>query len=737
MRLKTLEISGFKSFAKKSLLDFDSQISSIVGPNGSGKSNIAESFRFVLGEQSIKSMRGKRGEDLIFNGTQTVSRQNRASVKVVFDNQDKTLPLDFDEVSLERIVHRDGVNEYFINNSSVRLRDVSELLASANIGASGHHIISQGETDRILNTTPKERRSMFEDALGLRVFQYKKVESQKKLIKTEENIAQVQSLRKEIAPHIRFLKKQVEKIEKAKELIEKLKVFYKEYLNREETYIKHHVRNVNALMVDPSEKLKVINEKLEKLRSQFEGSESQSGLENELSEITSKISNLNREAGQMEGEYNSLLRLQKEYSHKSSNVSSVALSQVKSFKKEIDSLIADADASFDTNFIKSILSKIKNTFTSFMSRVSEEDSDVKNTHDFEKEIKEVLVKKDSLEKSIKELVSEKESIISKIHEESEKSKGSEKEIYDLMTQKNDLETKINSLRSEKERLVRDEEEFKREIHEAGVLVGRDAIYYDEIELNEEEFLLEPRVVQLERRRELEKMKIRVEEFGSGNNSEVLKEYQEATERDEFLTKEILDLEQSSVSLKNLILELEDKINTQFKEGVQKINTEFQKLFEIMFGGGEAALKLVKKETGKKKQEIDLDIESSGEEMAEEPEQEEGIDIHVSLPRKKIKGLMMLSGGERALTSIALLFAMSAVNPPPFIILDETDAALDEANSKKYGDMIEKLAEHSQLIVITHNRETMSRAGVLYGVTMTQGVSQLLSIKFEEGERFAK
>jgi chromosome segregation protein len=108
-----------------------------------------------------------------------------------------------------------------------------------------------------------------------------------------------------------------------------------------------------------------------------------------------------------------------------------------------------------------------------------------------------------------------------------------------------------------------------------------------------------------------------------------------------------------------------------------------------------------------------------------------------LPRKKIKGLMMLSGGERALTSIALLFAMSAVNPPPFIILDETDAALDEANSRKYGDMIESLSAHSQLIVITHNRETMSRAGVLYGVTMQQGISQLLSIKFEDGVKFAK
>jgi chromosome segregation protein len=123
---------------------------------------------------------------------------------------------------------------------------------------------------------------------------------------------------------------------------------------------------------------------------------------------------------------------------------------------------------------------------------------------------------------------------------------------------------------------------------------------------------------------------------------------------------------------------------------------------------------------------------------EEEEEGAGIEIEVNLPRKKIKSLMMLSGGERALTSIALLFAMSQVKPPPFIILDETDAALDEANSKKYGDMIENLSKSSQLILITHNRETMSRAGVIYGVTMDRsGVSRMLSIAFGEAVQVAK
>jgi chromosome segregation protein len=157
------------------------------------------------------------------------------------------------------------------------------------------------------------------------------------------------------------------------------------------------------------------------------------------------------------------------------------------------------------------------------------------------------------------------------------------------------------------------------------------------------------------------------------------------------------------------------------------------------------LEVVKEKVKKRKDSLELDEDSESIRPSidditdvEEQKEETGIDISVSLPRKRIKGLDMLSGGERALTSIALLFAVSQVNPPPFIILDETDAALDEANSKKYGDMIESLSKVSQLILITHNRETMSRAGVIYGVTMGRdGVSRLLSIEFDEAVAVAK
>jgi chromosome segregation protein len=218
MLLKRLEVSGFKSFAKKTSFDFDTPVVAIVGPNGSGKSNVAESIRFVLGEQSMKSLRSKRGEDLIWNGSNAVPRAGRASASIVFDNASRFLNIDFDEVSVERTVHRDGINEYRLNGSVVRLKDIHELMAGANIGQSGHHIISQGEADKILSASVRDRREMLEDALGLKVYQYKKDESVRKLEKTDENLRQVEALRREIAPHLRFLKKQVEKLEKAEEM---------------------------------------------------------------------------------------------------------------------------------------------------------------------------------------------------------------------------------------------------------------------------------------------------------------------------------------------------------------------------------------------------------------------------------------------------------------------------------------------------------------------------------------
>jgi chromosome segregation protein len=756
MHLKSLELSGFKSFAKKSVLEFNSPISAIVGPNGSGKSNIAEAFRFVLGEQSIKSMRGKRGEDLIFNGASEGGRANRAVVKVVFDNAKRLLPIDFDEVSIERQVHRDGVNEYLINGSQVRLRDVIELLASAHIGASGHHIISQGEADKILNANLRDRRSMIEDALGLKIYQYKKEESERKLEKTEENIKQVESLRREIAPHIKFLKKQVEKIEKGLEMKQQLIALYKEYFKREDLYLKHERKHINDARVKPEAELASLTEELGRLKKVIDAGAADTSRSPELIEIEGKLSHARserdaatRELGKIEGEISYLKRSIEKRAEELNrdNSRTVYLREVEELYATVDHKLNEAEKA-EPGMLAGLFQHVRELISGFIARHKSQDALAK-TDDYEHELAVLGENKTSHERKLSDLKNEEHVLSGRynsIKTEIEKSKDqnveAERAILRIMSRQNELHSMLGSLSATEEKVSMEEQDMQRELHEAAMLVGREAVNYDHVVLDT---IGEERQAQLERRRTVERIKIRLEEAGIGGSEDVMKEHKEAEERDAFLARELEDLHSSSDSLTALIEELNQKLDTEFKEGVHKINVQFHTLFGLMFGGGAASLKVVREKIRRRKLSDDLqglgedEGDLSGEALAESDELgDEGLDIEVSLPRKKIKGLTMLSGGERALTSIALLFAISQVNPPPFIILDETDAALDEANSRKYGDMVENLSKHSQLIVITHNRETMSRAGILYGITMgSDGISKLLSIAFDEAVQVAK
>jgi chromosome segregation protein len=275
------------------------------------------------------------------------------------------------------------------------------------------------------------------------------------------------------------------------------------------------------------------------------------------------------------------------------------------------------------------------------------------------------------------------------------------------------------------------EELERERAEVLPLAGAAALSYTPLA----ELPLEERKVQEDRKRALDRLKIRIEEAG-GTGEEVRTEYNDTKSREEFLTRELADLASAAEGLEALIDDLDEELAKTFAEGLAQVNRSFTEYFALMFGGGGAKLILEEPDTADEDDEFS-DEEEAPEEREARPEKP-GLEVQVNLPKKRLQSLMQLSGGERALTSIALIFAMSQVNPPPFLILDETDAALDEANSRRYGDMIENLAKRSQLVVITHNRETMSRAGILYGVTMgNDGISKLLSVKFEEAAAVAK
>jgi chromosome segregation ATPase len=770
MYLKSLEISGFKSFAKKSNLSFASSITGIVGPNGSGKSNVAEAFKFVLGEQSIKSMRGKRGEDLIWNGgsdggpigtsggSAGAARANRASVKLTFDNSRRIFPsIDFDEVTVERAVNRDNSNEYLINGSQVRLKDVTELLFAAHIGATGHHIISQGEADRILTASIRERREMIEDALGLKIYQWKKAESQRKLERTEENMKQVESLRREIAPHIKFLKKQVEKIEKSREMRAELVTLCKEYFAIEDHHLRTEKARLERELAGPTKELEQLGHELEKAKSILTASKNKDekskdviDIENRLAAIRGEKDAIMREIGRIEGEINANRRaIEKEKEkQKRDEFKTVYL-------KDLEEVVEKGSVLKTAGELIALLREFikKHRTISDSTMIGEAEKEI-GALSAEKAAQDEKLK--ALSGSETKLIQEYEALRRKIEQEKDTNRDAEKDVFRIIARQNEVRGVVSALSSALAAIRNEEELFKRELGEAGMIAGREAVDFSrEGEAGAGNgpagHLDSSRTAQQERKHKIERIKIRLEDAGLGGSADVMKEYAETTERDAFLARELEDLEKAKQELFDLINELNARIDFEFKNGILKINAEFNSFFTLMFGGGKAELSVVKEAKRKKKTDAedlsdvlsgDPDMEGSigagGAEGGEGEAGPEGLEVNVSLPRKKVKGLMMLSGGERALTSIALLFAISQVNPPPFVILDETDAALDEANSRKYGDMIESLAKNSQLILITHNRETMSRAGVLYGVTMgSDGASKLLSIAFEDAVKVAK
>ena len=223
MQLKSLEIQGFKSFPDKTRLDFGQGLTVVVGPNGSGKSNISDAVRWVLGEQSTKSLRGSKMEDVIFSGTKNRRPQGLAQVTLTIDNAGRQLAVDSDEVSITRRLYRSGESEYRLNGASVRLRDIYEMLMDTGLGRDGYSIIGQGRIAEIVSARDKERREIFEEAAGISKFRYRKGEAEKRLAMAEDNLSRLTDILSELEGRVEPLRIQAEKAKTFLELSERKK----------------------------------------------------------------------------------------------------------------------------------------------------------------------------------------------------------------------------------------------------------------------------------------------------------------------------------------------------------------------------------------------------------------------------------------------------------------------------------------------------------------------------------
>lgn len=754
MYLKRLEINGFKSFAQKTSLEFLPEcdiasggkcgITAIVGPNGSGKSNVADAIRWAIGEQSSKALRGKKSEDVIFAGTDKKARLGSASVTLYFDNSDKRIPIEFAEVSITRRVFRSGESEYLINGSRVRLLDITDLLAKAGIGRDSYCVINQGMSDAVLSATPVERRTIFEDAAGVKQYQIEKERALRKLASTEENLGRVAALLVEIEPHLKSLKRQAEKASQGKELAGKLRA-------KQELLYGYLWKTFEA------ERGSVLSERDALEKQIFELDVEANTLSQEVKEASQKLENQAREdelaatLGTMQNDLNALLRdksvlegrLQLEAERQKEEevvrVIPVDLEYVRRSLEEIrianeallEALAKAKDAS-DIGTLREKALAIQDKLAHLYERAGEGSVEERKT------IALPAAELEASEKRVADIRRDLEKALERERLLTESIQNTEREIRESREANKTVRDQFFA----KEKAWREKEALlgaqKDRLNEIKVRLARVEVREEDLQkLIREELGVEPGTlsykgepVERERiEREIARLKVEVEHAGTIDPM-VQTEYEETSERFELLSRESEDLRQAMQSLRGVVSEMDAKIDAAFQRAFSEIKGKFNEYFRLIFGGGKAELNIVKLSRRGTARE-----DEEGEEESEEEEKVAvGIDIFACPPGKKITNLSMLSGGERSLTSLALLFAIIAYNPPPFAVLDEVEAALDEANSRRFGNMLRELAEHTQFVAITHNRETMAQANLLYGVTMgSDGVSQLLSMRLDQAQ----
>ncbi|MBU1038888.1 AAA family ATPase [Patescibacteria group bacterium] len=861
MFLQKVEIQGFKSFARKTVLEFNRQFTAIVGPNGSGKSNVADAIRWVLGEQSLKTLRGKKAEDVIFAGSDKKSRLGMAEVSLYLNNENGLVPIEFGELVITRRIFRDGQSEYLLNNSQVRLQDIQLLLARANIGQRTYSVIGQGMIDSILSSSPAERKEFFEDATGVKQYQLKRDQAINKLTATYVNLEQASLLLQEIEPRLRVLTRQVKRLEHREELTVSLRQQQKDYyryrywyLERSRLVIGKTCSEMEVALLSQQNLIKDLRAKLnakeksvtvssawQKLQSQQAELRVKIGQltkdlavaqaaeeighfkkgEGEIAWLKQRLAEVERELNEAEAKetdlQNDLLSKRRLLALKTKERTQVAvlfdaldkeekpdwlnkdleiwLAQATNLSSRFDQAVDLSAVAVLAEELKKVIKKIAIILERLKKPAGSSKADFTKTLEHHEglinELASLTAEIASLEKSVvslKEIANRlrdtkikvekslqvKPTKVSDVNQTNEIKKSLinlenqinqiEVNLAQFHTRQEAKEAELFNLQRELETATSQELILERKYHESKVEQARIETRLEDLEhelaqettvelvreIKEvgEVKLIDEGIVALE----LQKLKRQLELTG-GIEPEVVTEYQQTKTRFDFLTSQTGDLEQAAKSLESIIQDLDKTIEKKFTVDFNRINDKFTEYFKVLFSGGRAQLNLQKNEpvteqtTGESV--LSDQVDSTNQEPVG-PKQKfllnekiraslfSGVDIQATPPGKKLSSITALSGGEKALTSIALISAIISCNPSPFVVLDEVDAALDESNSERFAAILEKLNKQTQFITITHNRATMRQADILYGVTMDEdGVSKLLSVKLEEAKQIAE
>ena len=706
--LRAVKIRGFKSFPDPVEVRLEPGVAVVVGPNGSGKSNIADAIVWAAGSLSPGELRAEKPDDVLYAGSKERPAADWCEVELLFDNEDGDGPLDVAELSVQRRAHRDGDGEYLVNRARVRRADIVELLADIGLAGERHSIISQGRVEEILVSKPEERRALVEEAAGLGKFKRRRHRAELKLARVQVQVERARDLEDEVRKRLRPLALQASAAERAEKLGVEIDGLKARLAAAELEMIDRRLAEVDERLTEAGHERRRRDERLEGVlaerRAAEEGLAEAAGRHEQataaLYRLRSAIERLELRRERAEETAAAMLadadrprfpspRRPPSYERALAAAAAWAPEPIelrgavarleRAHAERRDALVALSGG-------ESWFAASSETVAPEPERPSREDL-LRRLAELVERTAAVLQhagdRASRLETPLRARVDAGGSRAGELGEELRRLGGLEAELRRAAS---DAAERLSAVGIERARLETEREEVLRRLPE-----DAEAEALTEEEADE----LRAQLARLERRREA---------LGQVNPL-AAEEHAREKARLEELAVQREDLERSLGELEALRDELAETVERRFEETLTEVERHFEEVAATLFPGGRGRIVRVADDEGG----------------------EPGIEIELQPAGKRVTRLSLLSGGEKALGAISFLFALFLARPCPFYLLDEVEAALDDANIGRFTDLLRRFSDRAQFIVVTHQKRTIEAADILYGVTMgVDGISQVVS-----------
>ncbi len=763
MYLRSITMKGFKSFPERVSLDFSPGVSVIVGPNGSGKSNITDAVLWALGEQSPGAIRGASMQDVISAGGKGIGQRRAAEVEVVIDNSDGRAATEFSEIAVQRTLDRSGDGVYRLNGARCRLADVTDVLSDTNLGREMHSVISQGRVETIVHSKPRERRLLVEEAAGLGKHRKRRRRAELKLRAAADNLDRALDVEREARARLRPLKRQAQAAELGAR-IERQELELRARLVSEELRFgadravaaEKSAAKARATRAKLEERLAEVSKRRRDAEERFAARDRErtqawgllTKLRGEQERVAVRVASLSGRETEIEA---SLEGLRAELGPLTLDVGAGGAPAQRARKleeelKEIDAGLraagegfevarsgeaAEADREAALGDVQAGAERASRHARRAEGLLGERHREalrarVAAGEELLDDVRAALAAAEAVGAAIRARVERTERLVvggeGDGDEIAEEMRACSQQEFELQAEMKATADELTKAEVEAAHLGDRRAEAERDLTAIAEKLGEEVPPAEKPMSEEERAEIDRGLERLERRRA---------QIGPVNPL-AEREYEEAREHVEALQAQREDTERAMRELETLIRDIDDEIERAYEQTFEATARNFEEMVEHLFPGGRGRLRRVslrpvrEAERPSGEQEVPSDAEPEPEEEEEERD-ELGVEIEVTPAGKSTRKLSLLSGGEKSLVALAFVFAVFLARPCPFYILDEVEAALDDANIDRFLQLIRRFSDRAQFVIVTHQKRTMDAADVLYGVTMGgDGVTKVVS-----------